>query len=307
MQDCRPAKIPMRRDLKIEFSPDEVPEFDDEFTHEKYRKGTGYLQFLVTCCRTDIAYAVNYLSRFNSRPNKECWSALKHLLRYLKGTKKKGIIYKKGAQIPQEVLEAQATQAARANSNKPRGADCNEQADSNGPDVPNDSNSYDPLRPVAWSDSDWAGADPAFKSTSGYVITMNGSPVSWRSQRQTSVSKSSTEAEYIAASEAACELVWLNDLLIDAGIISEGSAEFKMKVSLKVDNKGAIDPSKTEALTRRSRHIEIRYHLLRDWVDKEENAIEHVSTSANIADGLTKPLPIDPFESFRERVGISTC
>ena len=137
---------------------------------------------------------------------------------------------------------------------------------------------------------------------------MGGSPISWRSQCQTSVSKSSTEAEYIAASEAACELVWLHDLLIDAGIISEGTAALKSKesgsVSLNVDNKGAVDLSKTEAITRRSRHIKIQYHLLRDGVDKEEIMLEHVSTTENIADGLTKPLLIKPFEEFREKIGV---
>ncbi|EER28248.1 copia-like retrotransposon family protein [Coccidioides posadasii C735 delta SOWgp] len=134
---------------------------------------------------------------------------------------------------------------------------------------------------------------------------MNGAPISWRSQRQTSVSKSTTEAEYLAASEAACELVWINDLLIDTGVISEGSAKLRSS-KLSVDNKGAVDLAKAEAITRRARHIEIRHHMLRDWVQKDEISIEHVGTDANKADGLTKALAMDPYAQFVSAIGVTS-
>lgn len=188
--------------------------------------------------------------------------AFKHVLRYLKEMKAKGIIYKTGEQAGD-------------------------------------------LGPTACSDSDWAGADPAYKSTSGYIILINGAPISWRSQRQTSVSKSTTEAEYISASEAACKLVWLNDLLLDAGILNEGPS-FLHTSKLQIDNKGAVDLAKAEALTRRSRHIEIRYHMIRDWIDKGEIDVQHVASTANRADGMTKPLPTEPYGVFTENVGIRT-
>lgn len=262
MEDCVPKSTPMEKGLRIEFTPDDDPGLDQDFTPTNYRKGTGSLQYLVTCTRPDIAYATNYLARFNSRPNRAAWIALKRVLRYLKGTKSQGIIYK---------------------ANK----------------------SDEGLRPTAYSDSDWAGADPAYKSTSGYIITLNGAPVSWRSQRQSSVSKSSTEAEYISASEAACELVWLNDLLLDAGIVNETPTPLRTS-RLQIDNKGAVDLVRAEAVTRRSRHIEIRHHMIRDWVDKGEIEVEHVAGTANRADGLTKALPMDPYTAFRESIGIRT-
>ena len=84
-----------------------------------------------------------------------------------------------------------------------------------------------------------AGADPAFKSTSIYLIMVNGSPVAWRSKRQTSVAKSTTEAEYIACSKAACELIWLSDLLTDAGLLEEEGPILSTN-NLKVDNKGYV-------------------------------------------------------------------
>ncbi|EDN10314.1 predicted protein [Histoplasma mississippiense (nom. inval.)] len=170
MDKVNPASTPMAAGIRLEFSPDEDSGLDDDFTATRYRQGLGSLQYLVSSSRPDLAFAVNYLSRFNSRPHKECWAALKHVLRYVKKTKDHGILYKK------EMIGG--------------------------------------LSPVAYSDSDWAGADPQYKSTTGYIILLNGSPISWRSQRQTSVAKSTTEAEYIAASEAACELIWLNDMFL---------------------------------------------------------------------------------------------
>ncbi|EDN07098.1 conserved hypothetical protein [Histoplasma mississippiense (nom. inval.)] len=244
MDKVNPAITPMAAGIRLE-------------SHQMKIAGLGSLQYLVSSSRPDLAFAVNYLSRFNSRPHKECWAALKHVLRYVKKTKDHGILYKK------EMIGG--------------------------------------LSPVAYSDSDWAGADPQYKSTTGYIILLNGSPISWRSQRQTSVAKSTTEAEYIAASEAACEVIWLNDMLFDAGLV-EGKA--KVCSHLRVDNKGAIDLAKGESLTRRSRHIEIRYHILRDLVEKGEIMMEHVGSTANIADGLTKPLARPAFEEFVKRIGL---
>ncbi|EGC48719.1 nucleolar protein NOP2 [Histoplasma capsulatum var. duboisii H88] len=180
LDKVNPASTPMAAGIRLEFSPDEDSGLDDDFTATRYRQGLGSLQYLVSSSRPDLAFAVNYLSRFNSRPHKACWAALKHVLCYVKKTKDHGILYKK-------------------------------QMDEG-------------LSPVAYSDSDWAGADPQYKSTTGYIILINGSPISWRSQRQTSVAKSTTEAEYIAASEAACELIWLNDMLYDAGLV-DGKAK----------------------------------------------------------------------------------
>lgn len=157
------------------------------------------------------------------------------------------------------------------------------------------------LTPVAYSDSDWAGSDPTFKSTSGYVIFMNGAPVSWRSMRQNSVSKSTTEAEYIAASETACELLWLKDMLEDAKLTEPSSSRLNTS-QLFVDNRAAIDLAHSEAINRRSRHIEVRHHILRDWVQKGEINLEYVPTEANKADGFTKPLSKDLFQKYVDRI-----
>ncbi|EDN05501.1 predicted protein [Histoplasma mississippiense (nom. inval.)] len=102
--------------------------------------------------------------------------------------------------------------------------------------------------------------------------------------------------------EAACELVWLNDMLYDAGLL-EGKG--KICSNLQVDNKGAIDPAKGESLPRRSRHIEIRYHILRELVEKDEIELLHVGSTANKADGFTKPLAKPAFVDCVEKLGLA--
>ncbi|KAL1952898.1 hypothetical protein VTO42DRAFT_3975 [Malbranchea cinnamomea] len=94
MEDCLPRDTPMEKGLWIEFTPEDDQGLDDGFTPTNYRRGTGSLQYLVTCTRPDIAYATNYLARFNSRPNRAAWQVFKRILRYLKGTKDHGIVYK---------------------------------------------------------------------------------------------------------------------------------------------------------------------------------------------------------------------
>ncbi len=162
-----------------------------------------------------------------------------------------------------------------------------------------------PIEPIAYADADWAGnQDPERHSTTGYIIIMAGAPVCWRSVRQTAVSRSTTEAEYISTSEAACELVWLNEMLTDAGLLTKDAAELRTELELKVDNKGAIDLANGESIGRRSKHIEVRHHILRDLVKKGEIKLTHVESAENAADGLTKPLPGAPFKAFREMIGV---
>ena len=94
MEDCLPKETPMEKGLWIEFTSEDDQGLDDNFTPTNYWKGTGSLQYLVTCIHPDIAYATNYLACFNSQPNHAAWQAFKHILHYLKGMKDQGIVLK---------------------------------------------------------------------------------------------------------------------------------------------------------------------------------------------------------------------
>ena len=111
--------------------------------------------------------------------------------------------------------------------------------------------------------------------------------MSWKSSKQSTVADSTTEAEYIAASEAAKEAVWIRKFIAELGVVPSISNP----VDLYCDNNGAIAQAKEPRSHQKSKHIQRRYHLIRDIVDRGDVKISRVSTDENVADPLTKPLP----------------
>ncbi|KAL1955926.1 hypothetical protein VTO42DRAFT_7911 [Malbranchea cinnamomea] len=153
--------------------------------------------------------------------------------------------------------------------------------------------------PYGYSDSDWAGPRNGKRSsTSGYVFCLANGPISWRSAKQTYVATSSNEAEYIAVSEAAKEAVWIRNMLTDLKLMSH------IPIKIYMDNHGAIDLTKINALTRRSKHIDVRFHYTREQVTNRTIEIDPVPTYQIAADGLTKPLQPAKFKVFLDVIGI---
>jgi len=113
---------------------------------------------------------------------------------------------------------------------------------------------------------------------------MNGGPISWTSQKQTSVTLSTIEAEYMALSDAACELI--------AHIMFFNSIPIELSLPiLYTDNQAAESITKHEPEYQRSKHINVRYHFVRDHFGKETFSIKHIPGDQQIADILIKPLP----------------
>jgi len=135
-----------------------------------------------------------------------------------------------------------------------------------------------------YSDSDWAGEKTDRKSVSGTVIFLNGAPVTWTSKKQSIVATSSTEAEYIAASESVKDMLYTHNLLKEFITIAT-------PITMHIDNTGAINLSEKNLNNQRTKHIDIRYHHIRDWVQSKVVKIEKVRSIDNIADLFTKPLP----------------
>jgi hypothetical protein len=150
-------------------------------------------------------------------------------------------------------------------------------------------------------DSDWGGDPVTRRSTTGYVFMMYGSPVSWSSKRQQCVALSSTEAEYIAACEAAKEAMFLMRF-VNSFLPSD---EQIGAVTLLEDNIGCIKVANNPEDRKRTKHIDLRYHYLRDKVTNGEIILDWVQSANQLADGLTKALSAPAFEAWIHQLGLT--
>ena len=146
---------------------------------------------------------------------------------------------------------------------------------------------------VGYTDSDYAGDQDDKKSTSGYVFLMSSGAISWSSKKQPVVTLSTTEAEFIAAASSACQVVWLRRTM---KVLNQ---EQSSPTVVFCDNISAIKLSKNRVMHGRSKHIDIRFHFLRDLVRDGILELIHCSTQQQVADVLTKPLKLDVFLRMR--------
>ena len=147
-------------------------------------------------------------------------------------------------------------------------------------------------------DSDFAGCEDSRKSTTGWVFTLAGGPVSWSSQRQKTVATSTMDAEYIAGAEAAKEAVWIRNFINDLRIpgVHIGT------VPLYIDNNSALKLTRNPEFHSRSKHIDVKHHFIREKVDDGVIDTLRVETADNLADIFTKGLPKPTHTSFVDRL-----
>lgn len=165
--------------------------------------------YCMIATRPDIAFTIRYLSRSNHNPSNAHWTAVKRLLKYLKGTSGLALVYKK----------------------------CKT----------NDTSLYI----QTFSDADFA-SDETRRSTTGIVCIVNDSPIVWKSQRQPTISVSTTEAELVAACHAIKETIWLKQFLV----------ELRCEISpvkLYIDNQAALKIIDNEIISPRTKHLDIKY------------------------------------------------
>lgn len=151
---------------------------------------------------------------------------------------------------------------------------------------------------VGYSDADFASDVDTRRSTTGYVFCMSGGPVTWSSQRQKLVTLSTTESEYVAAAAAAKEVCWLRKLLSGIGYRCD------KRTVLYVDNQSAIKLVKNPQFHKRTKHIDIRYHFIREKHESGELEVKYVPSESQLADIYTKALPRDRFLYLRDSLGI---
>jgi transposase InsO family protein len=234
-------------------------------TQHYYQSVSGSLMHAMLGTRPDLAYTVSTLSKFNSNPSDSHLIASKRALRYLQHTSNFGITY--------------------GGAGKHRSV-------------------------TAFSDADWGNDKDTRRSVYGYVFLINGGAVSWKSKRQTVVALSSTEAEYMGYSEAAKEAIWLHRILAEIDQrtpIHQEEEQGKWgypPARIYVDNQGGIDLASNPKYHDRTKHIDIRYHFIRDATQKGLVQLVHLPSSENTADILTKPLSKEKFEGHRAGMGL---
>jgi len=221
------------------------------------------LNYLSTSTRPDIAFAVHQCARFCTSPKRSHELAVHRIVRYLKGTRHHGYIL--------------------CPSSSHKNIDCYVDADFTGLWTP--STSQDPL---------------SVKSRTGYVITFAGCPVLWSSKIWTEIALSTTEAEYIAMSQAARDLIPMRALL------QEFSKTTKLIVgdtfthsTIFEDNKGCVDLALAPKLWPRTKHFGLKYHLFRSHVANGSIKIQWINSKNQLADIFTKPLSTSTFEYLR--------
>ena len=152
---------------------------------------------------------------------------------------------------------------------------------------------------VGYTDSNMAGDVDSRKSTSGYLITFSGGAVSWQSRLQKCVTLSTTEVEYITATEACKELLWMKKFIQEL--------DFKQqRYVMLCDNQSVIHFGKNSTFHARSKHIDVRCHWLRDALNDNLFELKKIHTDHNGFDMLTKTLPREKLEVCRSIAGMAS-
>ena len=227
------------------------PATTDDAAILEYRSKVGSMNFYSQCTRPDISYAVGILCRHLHNPNKNCFRALSQVMSYLAHTPHLGLVYH--------------------SNNKSR---LTLETYTDAPQL------------EAYSDASYGGEDiDSAKSTTGLLIYFAGALVAWASALQPTIALSSADAEHVAAYETGRYILYFRQFLTELGLTQSSPTR------IWEDNTACIAQSKNPVNHKRSKHMLIKYHYLRDLVDNSQISLEYVNTNDQVADILTKPLP----------------
>ena len=149
-----------------------------------------------------------------------------------------------------------------------------------------------------FTDADWAGWPANRKSTTGYCTYVWGNIVTWRSKKQLVVARSSAEAEFRPMCQGICEGIWLRRMLNELEISNTSP------MTLRCDNKAAIQIVKSPVHHDRTKHVDIDRHFIKEKVEERMLSLAYVPTSHQIADILTNALPRNNFEFLKSKLGM---
>jgi hypothetical protein len=264
LADCNPNKIPASTTtLGSDKDGARWVDADEPF---EYAAAVGMLMYLANNTRPDIAFAVHQCARFTHAPRQSHGKALKTIIRYLQGTKDKGLIFKPTNELVVDMY-----------------------VDSDFLGLWRQEDDQDPI---------------CVKSRTGYVLELAGCPLSWTSKLQTEIAMSTMEAEYVACSQAMRELIPVRRLVKEVALNLDPKSVTSCRTYSKVfeDNNGALKMAHCPRLTLRNRHIAVKYHWFRSHVTNGDVQVLKVESASQKADCFTKGLGHDLFVRIRKLI-----
>uniref|UniRef100_A0A7S1VQI3 Reverse transcriptase Ty1/copia-type domain-containing protein n=1 Tax=Grammatophora oceanica TaxID=210454 RepID=A0A7S1VQI3_9STRA len=272
--DLTPVSIPMKADNSYIRQLDATASTETErqlleTQRFRYRGAIGELIWAMVCCRPELSFPVVKLSQFSTTAADIHYDAVHTIFRYLSGTRDHGLTYWRLR--PMSDLPDVAP--------PPRLCNATEQS------IYHDATTADTFSPshlFGYLDSDWAMDIRHRRSISGIIFMLAGAAVSWKCRVQTTPATSSTEAEFLCASDGGRMALHLRSILDELNVPQQYATV------LYEDNRGALLMATAGQPTRQSRHIDIRNFALLDWVERDLVDLESISTSVNAADLATK-------------------
>jgi len=254
MSTCKGVATPINPALPVQAVMSPLTSSDQDFLSVMpFRRLIGSLLYLCVHARPDIYVAVSKLSSYQDKPQHEHVLAVKRILRYLRGTLNFKITY-------------------RGHPDKSH------------------------MQLSGYADADWAGCLDTRRSTTGYLVFLGPNLISWASTRQHVVSLSTTEAEYYSTTACTTEILSCRQFLRELGSfysLNTASDIFRVNysyASLHNDNQGCLHLAAHPTSHKRTKHIDIRHHFIRELVENKIIKLHYIQTDKMLADIMTKGL-----------------
>jgi hypothetical protein len=233
----------------------------------QFRNGVGELIYALVTCRPDISYAVVKCAQATTAPHEIHYHALRHILKYLYVTRDDGLYFWRTS--PNKILPPLPHPTIVSaphdllSTNRP---------------------SHDPLVVHGFVDSDWATCPKTRRSLTGVCLRLAGGTIAYKTKLQPTIAQSSTEAEFMGASDFGKILLYVRSVLWDLGIPQHAASV------LYEDNDACTAMAMAQKPTPRTRHMDIKYQVICEWVERDLIHLKRIDTTINLADLFTKQL-----------------
>ena len=238
----------------------------------KYRNGLGELIYALVTCRPDLSYAVVKCAQATVCPHEIHYHALRHIMKYLYTTRNDGIYFWRQQlhpTLPSEPLPAMVSRPADL--------------------LPENRPSHLATDLHGYVDSDWATCPRTRRSLTGVCVRLAGGTIAYKTKLQPTIAQSSTEAEFMGASDFGKILLYVRSVLWDLGVPQHAAS------ILYEDNDACTAMAMAQKPTPRTRHMDIKYQVICEWVERDLLHLKRIHTSVNLADLFTKHLATSLF------------